>query len=90
VIFNKTGDKNMAHSTHSHATVTKFNQDNGSFQDTSRLLQDDILKKLHDGHVVERNDIILNDFINEQSVTEHVPAQAEPLKGCTVQRNGKL
>jgi hypothetical protein len=74
-MFNKQGDKIMAHSDNSQATDTKFNQDNRSSQDTRRLLQDDILKKLHDGHVVERNNIILNDFIHEQPVVEQTPVQ---------------
>ena len=72
----------MAHSTHSHATVTKFNQDNRSSQDTSRLLEDDISHKQnqpHNAHVMEWENAVLNDFLNERPAIEHAPAQAEPL-----------
>ena len=60
----------MAHSTHSGATVTKFNQDNGSSKDNRRLLQDDISQK-HDGHVIEWENTILNGFLNEKPVNKH-------------------
>ncbi|WP_299496472.1 hypothetical protein [uncultured Shewanella sp.] len=68
----------MAHSTHSQLTDTKFNQDNGSPQDTSRLLQDDISHKQnqqHNAHVIQWENTVLNDFLNEQPVVEQTPVQ---------------